>query len=509
MIDFEQINDHYYLSGDTTINGSYGQNFYYTNGIDVDSDTVLIGSYTCDGDYVLYHQVTSPPASSLVRPQNWFDDNQVLNFNAAVGDTILYTNNDVGGDVFIVVENVDTVTLLDGIPRRRLDVRDYQPFGQQTISELPSPLYLVEGVGNIRSGLHLHFRNTFNDWNFRQLICYRENGELVYINDDYEDLGCDAEQLVVIDTTYVPLLNEVQKRWNLMRLNFVDGDTTSAVLYNYQDTLIENVEFTKFYVNSLAYDGSDEWYANGEYVGAFREEGREVFFKHPDNPNQPLNRPVLDFNAEIGDTIYRYTDENNVFWFGIVYHRVERYFDDNLARTRYFHVVHSLDLDDPLAEPLALYAEWVFEGVLFVHPRGIAGSLFQKLFNRPSVEHVQCYFEDNTKIFHTEYAISDHLPCFYEGITTSTGGPVAMEGLPAIAFPNPTTGQLQLTTDPDRRLLSAELIATATGRRSPLQVPDEAIVQTTLQLGGHPAGHYVLLLRYRDGRVERISIVKE
>lgn len=500
-IDFEQFNDEYVLMNDTLVDSYFSQGLYIVN---ESNDTLLLGFYHCSGDNVVYSPYVNSEVSLLLQPLSFYQDGVVLNMLASVGDTIMTGFNDIGGEVSIVVEDVDTVTYLDGIPRRRSRVKDVQYFGDIVVSELPDPLYFVQGIGNTFNGLHLQFRRQFNDWTkTRELICYYENGNLVYFNDNYLDNGCDSENYAQVDSIYVPFLSGNLKRWYLMNFDF-EMDTSTSVLYNYGDTIIDSKIFEKFYINNTDFIDAENWYDSGVYTGAFREQGQKIYFKHPSNANHDENIPIVDFTVGVGDTIYRYIDKDNVYWFGIVTSRFDRSFDDGVQRTRYTHLVCSMDLSDPNSVFQEEYIESLTEGILIIQP-SFSGSLFRTIFDRDTTEHVQCFYENDFQVFHSEYVFTDDLPCYYNGLISSTSDIQAIEKRTIILYPNPTLDEISILYKDSNAFVNVEISSVSTGI---------IMDKHTINLGGKlsvenlPRGSYIMKIIFSDGVFEQIKFLK-
>lgn len=501
-----QFNDEYLLFKDTVVDSKLSQGLYYIDKVSNNTnDTLLIGYYHCLGEEVVYSSFFNEQVPSTLSPYSFFQDGIVLNTLASIGDTIMVGVNDIGGLINIVVIDVDTVSFLDGITRRRLRVKDFQYFDDFVASELPDPLFFVEGIGNFSNGLHLHFRRQFNDWTTsRDLICYYENEDLIYLDTTYSENGCSSESLSQVDSLYVPLLSDgMMKRWYLMNFNF-ESDTISSILYNYGDTLIRGETFEKFYITNEEYSINGEWFESGEYVGAIREDDTRIFFEHPNNNNQNVMSPILDFSTTIGDTIYRYIDEDNVFWFGIVISKFDRSYSDNVNRTRFTSIVYSLDLNNPNAMVQEEYLENLIEGILVVQP-AFSGSLFRTIFDRHTSEHVQCFFENDMNVFHSEYVFTENLPCYYNGFTSNVRYHDTLISPSSVLFPNPSNGRVNILPGGYREISSVSIVSITTG----------GVVKTITNEGNIfnindlPSGCYIVSLNFIDGSLEKLKIIKQ
>lgn len=100
----------------------------------------------------------------------------IYDFGVAVGDTIDFYNRQTlerQMSKFVIVAK-DTITLADGVPRRRLEYGPEIPGGSQRA-------FLIEGIGGITFGLLESTAGFFVDYNEVLPTCFGNDGQLLYI----------------------------------------------------------------------------------------------------------------------------------------------------------------------------------------------------------------------------------------------------------------------------------------------------------------------------------------
>ena len=105
-----------------------------------------------------------------------FDQNNTLHydFSLVAGDTIEHIE-DMSINCFYLVEQVDTITLLDGSLRKRWAIRVPEPFpGSSGVVT-----YWIEGIGSIHTLVDEALATCATD-DISNLLCYHENEALLY-----------------------------------------------------------------------------------------------------------------------------------------------------------------------------------------------------------------------------------------------------------------------------------------------------------------------------------------
>lgn len=206
----------------------------------------------------------------------------LYNFNVEVGDTI--APYDHMGSFYDYVGKIDSVTLQDGIKRKRIYI--YRgPYTQQ------GPVNTwIESVGEIRFGLIYPFCSAFNPRCSDQFLCYKESENLVY-----ESFPSACNLYEGKPNTFLPLPTK-NVEWSVfVRIfdNYNDPIYTTTHYRPLGDTIIENKVFTKLY-SSI---GRTFDLASAQYVGAYINELSYVFFI---DKGDFVPRLLYDFNAPIG-----------------------------------------------------------------------------------------------------------------------------------------------------------------------------------------------------------------
>ena len=287
---------------DTVINGkTYLQFGDYVNGSNYslfflreENNKVLIYSSILQNDLVLYDYTLELGDSlpAITSDHDYFSDDH-------------FTKLDKAENIFTyVVTDVSTVTLLDGIERRKWILKNkYLPI-----------IEYVEGIG-------CYGENTSHSGDFFRLIedhpyttesvgdhlvCVSKNGQLLYKMDDAEMEQLETECLCEVETSYK---SQWCDTWNV----FVENGSVYPPYeetYRYQlakDTVIGDYTYTAV-VSKAINDALDA----PHYVAAVRfTDDRKVYIYY-DNAEYLL----YDFNVQEGDELEAFAGINN-YRFGI------------------------------------------------------------------------------------------------------------------------------------------------------------------------------------------------
>lgn len=243
----------------------------------------------------------------------------LYNFNVEVGDTIARYEH--MGSFYDYVGKVDSITLQDGIKRKRIDI--YRgPYTQQ------GPVNTwIEGVGEIRFGLIYPFCSAFNPRCSDQFLCYKESENLAY-----ETFPSACNLYEGKPNTFLPLPTKNVEWSVLVRFsdNFLGSIYTTDHYRTLGDTIIQNKIFTKLYRSTGKIFNID----SAKYVGAYLSELSYVFFI---DKGKFIPRLLYDFNAPIGwvSTTLNCNPNNDKC---IFYHLVSKdtvMYNDQVRRTRF------------------------------------------------------------------------------------------------------------------------------------------------------------------------------
>lgn len=155
----EYCKNTYYLLGDTVIDAYLYKKIYSTDG----SSTSYVGGLREENKRVyLYY--------------TWCDHSVLLyDFNLNIGDTIttscLAAACDTLEDLYMTVVSIDSVLLQDNSYRRRINFN----YG--------SNMSWIEGIGSV-SGLLYPYYSCVLCVCFRELICFQEDGNTLYLNEE-------------------------------------------------------------------------------------------------------------------------------------------------------------------------------------------------------------------------------------------------------------------------------------------------------------------------------------
>lgn len=165
------------LSGDTVINDkNYKKLYVFYDTVFIKENATYIGGIREDTNKVVY--LTSDTTLHGYKISHWvatYDEIVLYDFSAAIGDTLWnkhgYAMN-VANFGYPIITDIDTILI--GSHYRKIFHLDN------------SWIQWIEGVGCVR-GLLFTSGSLTNDGTFGNLICVKQNNELIYTNDYYEN----------------------------------------------------------------------------------------------------------------------------------------------------------------------------------------------------------------------------------------------------------------------------------------------------------------------------------
>ncbi|MBN2762362.1 MAG: T9SS type A sorting domain-containing protein, partial [Bacteroidales bacterium] len=335
-------NTKYYIRDDTFINtrnyfkiyksgvAFYDLPFYYNN--------IYVGAIREEDNKVYYIKKSR-------RTESWLYD-----FNLEVGDTI---KSDIAQG--------NTIKLIDTLPGGRKIL--YYDLGHYTEA------FLIEGIGTnggLLSGgtgyipLHSGECSTF-------LICYAENGELVYQCPPHFESNCD---IVNPDHQYT-----IQSSAKWLINKEIDSDTLiDYARYQYYilgDTVINSIPYYKFYKKGKELIQIDPGIYSckideNKYMGAIRDQDNKFYFVKEGSPDEDL---LYDFTLQKGEinTAKIYKNEMVYDVGTMIDNRRIIYFGDDY------------------------WSKKIVAGI---------GSVKDFLDEKEMSTHLQCYSENNVPIYH-------------------------------------------------------------------------------------------------------------
>lgn len=409
----------------------------------------------------------------------------LYNFNVEVGDTIARYYH--MGSFYDYVGKIDSITLQDGIKRKRIDI--YRgPYTQQS----PANTW-IEGVGEIRFGLIYPFCSAFNPRCSDQFLCYKESENLVY---ESFPSACNSFESKPQALLPFPTKNAV---WSEVSTVLSDFD---PVFNNYHyapvgDTIIQNQNYTKLYGST----GKAFKLDSAQYVGAYLNESNRIFFIDKGD----LDPKVLyDFNVPIGwvlSTVFNCGDTSKV---GCRYSQLTSIdtvmYDDYIKRRRYVFDWVSKRFDGTF-DTLRIRGHYWIEGI---------GSTFG-------------FFPDRMgTLFYpvTPYIVKDLL-CFQQNDNLIYAHPLLYKGECYIdmlvdvkdlddphvvnIYPNPVVDQLFIQHDLNQNKSTSSVLLMDVMGRVVLQKPlDASLIQ--LDVANLSPGVYFIQIRSKEGRV---SVLKK
>ena len=294
--------------------------------------------------------------------QSYQDEELLYDFNLTVGDTVTVNYN--YGDKLIVLE--ESQVLVQGTMRKQLGLAMY--FDDGTTGEIEE--YWIEGVGSTYGFLN----SGYEGWvgSFVHLLCYHENGNLVWDNEEFDDCVMNSDGAPV---TFAPQGAEwyfdVFNPWGThpeYQRFFVEGDT---IIQGHQCSIID-----QRFVDT-GHDG-------GEFV--YEEDNKVYWF----NPTTNAFSTLYDFDAEageswdyeVGDCTHQVIVDSvgSVTWNGRTY------------RTQWVR----------FNEDLQYYSGKIIEGIGY--EKGLFPSIYVcngwEVFDASEIEFLRCYVNDGEILYH-------------------------------------------------------------------------------------------------------------
>jgi hypothetical protein len=115
----------------------------------------------------------------------------LYDFSLQIGDSALFTFDDIIGNIYLIVEQIDTL-IIDGEQRRRLFFSEPPPMGFFFVNEV-----WIEGIGSLHGPLFPVNARLFDDQGvyLQDLACYFSSDEILWSHPDYNQ--CYLEHLNV------------------------------------------------------------------------------------------------------------------------------------------------------------------------------------------------------------------------------------------------------------------------------------------------------------------------
>ena len=295
--------------------------------------------------------------------QNYQDEVLLYDFNLTVGDTATVG---WGGEQVIVLE--ESQVQVGGTMRRQLGLAMY--FGNGVSGEVEE--YWIEGMGSTYGFLNSGYEGFVGA--FVHLLCYHENGNLIWDNEEFDDCVMNSDGA---PATFAPQEAEwyfdVFNPWGThpeYQRFFVEGDT---VIQGHQCSVIDQ----RFV---------DTGHEGGEYV--YEEDNKVYWF----NPTTNAFTTLYDFDAEageswdyeVGECTHQVTVDSvgSVTWNGHTY------------RTQW---VRFYEEDLPI-----YYSGKIMEGIGY--ERGLFPSVYVcngwEVFDASEIEYLRCYVNDGEMLYH-------------------------------------------------------------------------------------------------------------
>ena len=290
--------------------------------------------------------------------------NEVLlyDFNLTVGDTV-----SVGWSDYRLIVLEESQVQVNGTMRRQLGLAMY--FDDGTIGEVEE--YWIEGVGSTYGFLN----SGYEGWTgaFVHLLCYHENGNLIWDNEEFDDCvmnsdGAPAAFAPQGAEWYFDVFNPWGMHPEYQRF-FVDGDT---IIQGHQCSII-----SQHFV--------DTGHEGGEFV--YEEDNKVYWF----NPTTNAFSILYDFDAEEGESWYYEVGDcthlatvdsvGSVTWNGHNYRTQWVRFNDDLPTYYSGKIIEGIGYERGLFPSIEVCNGW-------------------EVYDASEIEYLRCYVNEGEMLYH-------------------------------------------------------------------------------------------------------------
>ena len=294
--------------------------------------------------------------------QNYQEEVLLYDFNLTVGDTV--TVNWMGQQLMVLEESEVEV---DGTMRRQLGL------GRYSVGYPPTEVdeYWIEGVGSTFGFLNSGSEGMGGA--FIYLLCYHENGNLVWDNEAFDECvmnsdGAPATFAPQGAEWYFDVFNPWGTHPEYLRF-FVDGDT---IIQGHQCSII-NQNFV------------DTGHEGGEFV--YEEDNKVYWF----NPTTNAFSTLYDFDAEAGESWYYEVGDcthlatvdsvGSVTWNGHNYRTQWVRFNDDLPTYYSGKIIEGIGYERGLFPSIEVCNGW-------------------EVYDASEIEYLRCYVNDGEMLYH-------------------------------------------------------------------------------------------------------------
>ncbi len=292
--------------------------------------------------------------------QSYEDEVLLYDFNLTVGDTVT-----VGWGDYQLIVLEESETEVNGTMRRQLGLAWY--FGEaKEVQE-----YWIEGVGSTYGFLN----SGYEGWTgaFVHLLCYHENGNLIWDNEEFDDCVMNSDGAPAMFAPqgaewYFDVFNPWGTHPEYQRF-FVDGDT---IIQGHQCSII-----TQHFV--------DTGHEGGEFV--YEEDNKVYWF----NPTTNAFSILYDFDAEAGESWYYEVGDcthlatvdsvGSVTWNGHTYRTQWVRFNDDLPTYYSGKIIEGIGYERGLFPSIEVCNGW-------------------EVFDASEIEYLRCYVNDGEMLYH-------------------------------------------------------------------------------------------------------------
>jgi hypothetical protein len=390
------------LSGDTTLMDKTYHKLFLEKGDTAGPEITFWGGIREEDKKVYY---TGP---GYLGDYSYGVEFLLYDFSRQAGDTIEHWP----GNEYMtsVIQSVDSV-LIGSEYRKRFFVESNPHFH--------NPDEIIEGIGSVRNGLLGGISSIPTcGYHYWEQVCFRENGEVVYLNPDFAD--CYSYEKVTPPVPYLSMFPTDTTRWNVME-EIYDFISTNSY-YSISDTLLDGMKFKILFKKYLWYL-LDDPISQGEICGYVRENTTDgkTWFLDSDGDTSSM-KLMMDMNLETGDYF------NNV-WYGN-FETVDSLRVDSVFYSGSRKIIL---LTSPYRIPYsgkAMFIEGIGPTIGFPDVPVWEGQFLGRS--------LLCKFDSESRVFHSEDDWENN--CFLKG--GAVNNTISTEWI--VVFPNPSLGEIHI-----------------------------------------------------------------
>jgi len=160
------------------------------------------------------------------------EEGLIYDFNMEIGDSVLIDNPRAVGEIFITLEEIDSVETEVGFSER----------WKLTSSEYPDAEYWIKGIGSETGVLNSSSGIFGGLCGLYTLLCEKENDELVYLNPDYNACFLYTTGHEELDDSGVDFRFQYNRNEKVLSLTMTENTNNTILLTDISGRIIRNYQ---------------------------------------------------------------------------------------------------------------------------------------------------------------------------------------------------------------------------------------------------------------------------